>query len=523
MSEFNLTRIDRMRYRPTKFADNFLNNIRSSIMASDKATVARLAIARSLSERHTSHELELGESPEYGNAIEGVHLFGDDHDLWACLICASVDIPVENAQAFRALVESHWHRGAMLLKDDYNDVDESDVSFVIRLANMLPQGASGPTRRNGDHTLVVEARNPVRLNFGSESVNVQTDEEASFVLNAPGRSPHLAIMGKTRSGKSRTGLDIAASIIQQTHLPVLLIDPKGEFVKNGALLGKPEWQGETLERYFPGIRPLDVPRTPIPLDFLWRPADADRQSFAQLAMGFRDSFQKCLRAKGDVALDLLRGAVFELLQRNPKPISLTSVLEAYMDATEDEGRSAGSIAAKLREIDSLSLFDPVSSPAEFYSSSWVVSFGDCSDEPKRLAIFLMLDALNTFLLSLPDSDVDAEGHRALRHLLIIDEAREILSYRHGALSALVRKSASKGGVTMLLSQGPDDFDQEEDDFLEQMGTIGAFALSSSNVKALTGALGKKMKVEDFSDRVLPPGVALVKLPGEAPMKIQAWK
>jgi hypothetical protein len=76
---------------------------------------------------------------------------------------------------------------------------------------------------------------------------------------------------------------------------------------------------------------------------------------------------------------------------------------------------------------------------------------------------------------------------------------------------------------MLLSQGPDDFDQEEDDFLEQMGTVGVFALSVSNVKNLAGAFGKKMRVEDFADKNLPAGVAMVKLPGQAAGKILAWK
>jgi hypothetical protein len=76
---------------------------------------------------------------------------------------------------------------------------------------------------------------------------------------------------------------------------------------------------------------------------------------------------------------------------------------------------------------------------------------------------------------------------------------------------------------MLLSQGPDDFDQEEDDFLEQMGTVGVFALSSSNVRSLNGTFGRKVRVEDFSDRALPTGVALTKLPGVSPQKIVAWE
>jgi hypothetical protein len=316
---------------------------------------------------------------------------------------------------------------------------------------------------------------------------------------------------------------MARQILASTDLPMLLIDPKGEFVKDGQLVSKNEWGSQTLESFFPGIRPLDVPRDPIPLDFLWRSPDMTEQELAQLAIAFQDSFQRCIRSKGDVKLDLLRQAVLGLLERQRRPISLDDVLKAFTDLAEQSRQSVGSIGAKLSAITSLNMIRPSMAPEEFFSKRWVISFGSASDEPKRLAIFLILDALNSYLMSLPDSGVDNEGNRMLRHLLIVDEAVEVLRYRHRALSSLVRKSASKGVVVMLLSQSADDFDQEEDDFLEQMGTVGVFALSSSSVKSLDGAFGRRMRVEDFSDRVLPPGVALVKLPGKQASKIVAWQ
>jgi hypothetical protein len=520
MSEFNLTRIDRLRYRPTKTAEDFLGLVRQSLMPGDKAAVARLAVARSLSTPEKAPGGKLPEGVEMGNAIEGTHLFGDDADVWACLISASVAGPVSDSATFRALVEYHWDRGAALLKEDYDESGQSDVEFVVRLAGMAPNGSG---RKWTPTTEPVQAGGPLSTGFGAVSVEFGTETPVSFTLNSPGTSPHLAIMGRTRSGKSRTGLDIASSIVAQTDIPLILIDPKGEFVKNGELLNKKEWGGQCLSRFFPGIRPLDVPLGTIPLDFLWRSSSFTSHDLAQLAISFKDSFQKCIRSKGDVVLDILREAVLELLRTQRMPISLDDVLRKFNEMAEYAGKAAGGIGAKLGEINSLGMIKPVSAPAEFFSQRWVISFGSCSSEPKKLAIFLLLDALNSYLLSLPDSDVDSGGNRAIRHLLVVDEARETLSYRHGALSSLIRKSASKGGITVLLSQGPDDFDQEEDDFLEQMGTVGVFVLSSSSVKSLTGAFGKKMRVEDFADKNLPTGVAMVKFPGQPPKKVVAWK
>lgn len=137
-------------------------------------------------------------------------------------------------------------------------------------------------------------------------------------------------------------------------------------------------------------------------------------------------------------------------------------------------------------------------------------------------MFLVLDALANYLLGLPNAHTDIGGHRALRHLLIVDEAVEILRYQHPALSRLVRQSASKGGVVMLLSQSPEDFDQEQDDFLQNVGTIGVFASSAKTVNGLSAAFGRRVRSEEFSDRELPPGIAMVKTPNRDPSRIIAW-
>jgi len=520
MNDFTLTRIDRTRYRPTKEAEDFLGYLRSTFNLGDKATVARLAIGRSLAEGTLITGGEIPGQSEMGYAIEGTHLFGEEEDLWACLMAGSAKEPPHSPQEFRSLVEAHWHRGAKLLQEDYNDVGRSDVEFVVRLAGMVPHRSGKP---RGAGTPFPESGGPIVVYFGSVSRDPKSGETVSYVLNEKGTSPHIAILGKTRSGKTRAGLDIAKQIADKSEIPIVLIDPKGEFVREGQFIKKQEWGGKGIDSIIPGVEPLDVPRSSMPLDFLWTPEDASVQDKAQLAIAFRDSFQKCLKARGDVALEILRSSVYDLLQQKNEGISLQDILHSYQEKVEEKGHSAGSIAAKLSEIDSLGMFEPRYSPHDFFSRRWVISFGSASDEPKRLAIFLLLDALSAHLLSMEDSGVDDEQRRSLRHMLIVDEAREILSYKHGALSSLIRRSASKGGITMLLSQGPDDFDQEEDDFLEQMGTVGVFALSSLSVKSLSGAFGKKVRIEDFSDKALPTGTALVKLPGQGAKKIIAWE
>jgi hypothetical protein len=523
--QFTLSRIDRIRYRPTRSAQEILDFFRSSLMPGEKWRVAQLAIARSIAEaievRPLGRDVERATS-----AIEGTHLFGDDLAAWAALICAGESTPVETVEQFRDLVEAHWDRGSTLLQSDLESVDNRQVDFALHLASLagLQEGRQGEARGSGDGGVTTGT---VSVRLGEVSLEQRTNQVVEVKLNAQGVSPHLALMGKTRSGKTRTGIVIAEQLAAH-KLPFLFIDPKGEFVREGRFIEKSEWRNRTFGDRFSGAMPLSVPSNPVPLDFLAVPPDAGSAVLAQMAMAFRDSFQKCINTRGAIQLDTLRQVVNELLSARVTadgnyPISLEQIRDAVSQANQAAGKTRDTIEAKLNELTALRLFEPRMSPAEFFSHRWVIDLAGAPEEAKRLVMFLLLDALSTYLLSLPDSDVDEEGNRACRMLLLIDEAKEILAFKHGALSNLIRKSAAKGGIVMLLSQSPEDFDQEADDFLSQMGSILVFASVARSVKNLRAALGKKLNPEELGDKALGRGIALAKLPGMDPIKIIAWR
>lgn len=516
-SDFNLNRIDRLRYRPSTAAEEFLALLRKSLIPGERYKVARLALGRSLA--HDKPIELLSEKAEYASAIEGVHLFGDDGAVWACLIAESYREVIQTPETFKRVVEAHWHRGAELLEADFNDVGQRDVDFAVRLAEFSGATSSGssviaamPSRRVG----------ALHVKLGEISIDPRTNQPVTVDLNSAGVSPHIALMGKTRSGKTRTGLVMAEAIVRQADIPMILIDPKGEFVKDGKLVSKNEWQGQTLADKFPGLQVVDVSKTPVPLDFLAIGASPSTNDIAHASIAFRDSFQKCIRAKGDVAMDVLREAVADLLKEASGPVSLERIRDRIKDINEDGSRKKDSVQAKLNELTALRLFEPLMNRASFFSRRWVIGLGNAPEESRRLAMFLIMDALAAHILSQDDSESDSRGHRSIRHLLVIDEAKETLAYRHGALSTLIRKCASKGEIVMLLSQSPEDFDQEEDDFLSQMGTIGVFASSAKSVKNLRAAFGRPIKPEDFSDKALPAGQVLAKLP-EKEIKLIAWQ
>jgi DNA sulfur modification protein DndE len=136
---------------------------------------------------------------------------------------------------------------------------------------------------------------------------------------------------------------------------------------------------------------------------------------------------------------------------------------------------------------------------------------------KRLVVNLTLDALDRWLNSLPEAQI-VGGHRGLRHLCMIDEAHQILETKLPALGNIVRMSRSKGGIVMLISQSPNDFSNEDDDFLDNVGLTLAF-----NTQAQPGP-SKRIFGQSLPLTSLAPGEALSRVRLEAKTRrIVAWR
>ena len=216
----------------------------------------------------------------------------------------------------------------------------------------------------------------------------------------------------------------------------------------------------------------------------------------------------------------MREAVFQTLRvkKGDAPATLENVSRALEAEYQRRNRRPDELTATLNELTQFSLFDPRMRPEDFFSRSWIVRLPqDSTAEVRRLIINLTLDALDRWLNSQEDAP-EVDGRRALRHVCMLDEAHVVLATKLPALSNLIRMSRSKGGVIMLVSQSPDDFEGEEEGFLDNMGLTLAF-----NTQAKAGPtrriFGLGVSLTD-----LPVGEALCRIRLEArTRRIQAWK
>ena len=170
---------------------------------------------------------------------------------------------------------------------------------------------------------------------------------------------------------------------------------------------------------------------------------------------------------------------------NSKSLIISQKIKQALDRYYSEHKlKTDSVIATINDLIQFKLFEPEQSPESFFQQNWIITFGNATDTSKKLAGFLLIDALHNHLKRCPESELDAEGHRPLRQLLAVDEARSMLGSRHPGLSNLLRLHRSKGLCVMLASQSPDDYEGAADDYLEQIGLPICFRTNANSPKVL---------------------------------------
>lgn len=509
MNAFTLEQVLLAGFHTSGEADKHTEQLRSSLGLSAKNRIARLAIGRSLSEASNP----TGGLDSAGRPIKGDVLFGlDELPLWIGLLVTHLRKTNPRAEltlsTLQDLVKRHWNRGIVLLMEDWNEAGEDYHKFidilVRRRANLPEFGGVNPVAPvSGESSWEGSSRDPipVLVDLGRET---DTNEPFQWTVNGVGYSPHVAVMGQAGSGKTRTMLEMLVQVRKQSGAPVILLD-----------LGKGDLANRSDFIQAIGARVLRVPEEPIPLDMFYGSDESDLTA-SDAIMGFRDSFSKVMQSKvGAVQLESIRNALRPLFT-NCKNISLEHIQLTLTDFYDDRQLKTDSVISTINDLTERVIFKPTMSPKEFFAQSWIITFANAHDTQKNLAAYLLLDALNTFLKRMPEAPQDAQGHRAIRAVLAVDEARHLLASRHKALSDNIRLHRSKGLMVTLASQSPDDYDGAGDDYLENIGLPICFKTNAASNQVLQNMFRGKV-----SFAALPTGVFMTTKDSK-PIKVKAF-
>lgn len=479
MSDISLENVLVSNFQTSAEADKITEMLKGKLGLSVRYRIARLAIGRSLGEPNFPKQ----NVDAQGKTIKGDLLFGlDEYPLWVGLLITNIKKQVQQPEeltiaTLQSSVRRHWHQGIMLLLDDWNEAGEEPRRFweiLIHRRAMLPDtvyksGKFGEIHQD-DETDFTGMAKAVYVDLG-RSVDAP-HEQYKRLVNGVGTSPHMAIMGQSGSGKTRIMKEVLKQIHIQTTAPVILLDlGKGDLVNDTALI-------DVL-----GANIIRVPEDGIPMNMFYGSNQNDEIA-TDTVMGFRDSFSSVVQGKlGPKQLDNLREALKPLFSIQEK-ITLEDVRSRLDQFYEENDLKMDSVMSTVNDLTQYTIFRPDYSPQQFFSQSWIITFAHAHDTIKNLAVFLLMDALNTYMKRSPEAPQDSQGNRAIRLVLAVDEARHLLSSKHDALSDNIRLHRSKGLVVALASQSPDDYDGKSDDYFENIGLPICFNTNAVATKVL---------------------------------------
>lgn len=504
----DLLELSKTDFRTTKASDDINTKLQNLLSLSHRYGPARLAIGLSLAEEDKP-ALKSDDLEDMGKPIRGEFLFGTAADIatWTAILVEHMGADNPGKRDLQAAVAAHWHRGIQLMWEAWKTKDQSFDQFLIHIMERAGLRASGAgVRIGGEPGIVGEARAmPVELMIGDPSVDLATNQVVTWKMNARGVSPHIAVMGTLGTGKTRLANGLMTQIkTQAPDCAFLVFDMgKGDLANNHELV-------QAL-----GAQVLGSPRVPIPLDVLFVP-DRTENSYLEAAKRFRDSLQRASTTHlGANQLDLVKEAALRALRRR-NPTTIVDVKDALIELYDEQKRKSDAVVSTMKDLCDYVLFSPTMSPEEFLTRSWVLDVHSADEQTQKLVVYLVIDAVYTYLNRLADSAMDEDHNRALRLTVVVDEARKVLGYGHPSLLEVVRTARSKGGAVMFISQSPDDF-SSEDNFMSDIGLTISFR-TNAKPAGLKAVLGENVDLGG-----LQSGVCVTRLPErKGVMRIKAW-
>lgn len=182
---------------------------------------ARLAIGRSLAVAAPPPAVE-----QSGKSIKGETLFGDDLGTWLAMLVEHDGRDDLTLKTLQSLVAAHWSRGLGILQRDWDAAGHGRDRLLRKLGEDAGLTAGGESSSTGD-SIPAFGDGPIRVPVGE----VGHDEQGQPVLwvpNASAGSPHLAVMGASGKGKTRTIAAMLRNLRAAAPVPLLAFDFKDD-------------------------------------------------------------------------------------------------------------------------------------------------------------------------------------------------------------------------------------------------------------------------------------------------------
>lgn len=470
---------------------------------------ARAALGYSLS---LEAEPDMVQLDSEGTEFQDRVLFGDDEEALLALLRQRVG-RIPEPSDIGGIIKSHVERGLRHFHSEYQRLNRRGDELLLHLLDVGT--ASGTQVATLSEQLLPSLPSPgsflITVPLG---VDAKSNVPIEHALNGPGGSPHVAIMGRNGTGKTRTALSILQAVHKSAphNVPYLIFDyAKGDIAANDAFVSATASDVVLMPGRTIPLAPLSVPAS-------------DQHSVQLAARRFRDTVCSVVKGLGAIQKERCLSLVESLHANVGGTPDLNDLAEYAEHEYSANGWSPDSLLACIREFARFPLFRPASEgdAHDVFRRSHIIDVHRLPEDLRKLSVFLLLDRLYSEIMVMSDAPLDSHGNRQVRLIIVIDEAHHYLPCKQQTLENMVREVRSKGVALWLLSQSPDDFDQSRYNFAREMGLAIVFSCVLDKPKMLEAVLGGKVDPKRLSH--LSPGVALTRLPGSAaPIEVRTWE
>lgn len=388
---------------------------------------------------------------------------------------------------FLQLLKAHVDHGFALIKNDTAGFKSED-DYVDYLVEPTRNGLEQRTQEAAPQIETTPAFDGLlNLNIGW---NAETDAPVKVEFNRQTNN-YLAVTGKPGSGKTQFVKDLLAQIRLQSDFKVNFVFfdyAKGDVADDADFVAAT--QAEVVR----------LPEESLPLNPFSRVNAGSETAVKVAAQEFADLIRDVEKRLGTIQAQLLYDAIlrgFETMRGENPPFPDFEIIkqEIEYDYTINK-RKLDTLTEVMRQLTDFQIFARRDNPNLWQNLTDKTVIIDLHGLTvlRELTVCLTLTAIYRELMAMPDSAV-ADGVREMRTIIVIDEAHHFLKdkKRNAILERLIREIRSKGASVFLMSQSPDDYDQDNFDFTELLEFIFLLQSNAGATKFLQNAFGVSLQ------------------------------
>ena len=452
--------------------------------------IPRIALGYSLSlgKRFTQAEFNIYDSQgkEYKDSI----LFDvANKDYYIALICQAYGIN-KNNDLIPKYVKLHVDHG--LAQIYYLFENRHQYTFFDFLVENLSKGIDAiedapvpldAVRNQNQHITKTSFTGPIDIKIGYDP-NTQESIEICFNNTKKYNNQHVAVAGKSGSGKSQFALEFLRQLTAKTQGQVnfLFLDFKG--------LSKDD--KEKMADFFDTTHTkcINAPEESFPLNPLSFIDNINKTNKMVGINKFVDIIAKYSNL-GKVQQQTLKDAVLEAFNRQTSG-DYPSLKEIYEIIQEQDGKP-DSLTEIMSRLTDYELFaSKVNNPSTFLNNNYYLSLsGELDSTVRFTSVFLIINYIFNVFSNMGSTDVNGE-YREMRYVLMIDEAHDLFREKKSLeiLEVILRKMRSYGVSVFLLSQGIAEYNTANFDFSQECETAFLLPINDmANTKAINKFLG----------------------------------